>query len=68
MFRPGRGLLAATLARMGQLEDARAEAAEVLRFGPSFTISGAGRALSAFKSAQDDKHFFDGLRMAGLPE
>ena len=67
-FRAGHGLLAATYAQLGQVEEARAEAAEVLRLGPSFTISGAGRRLSAFKSPQDDEHFFDGLRKAGLPE
>ena len=26
------------------------------------------RRISAFKSPQDDEHFFDGLRKAGLPE
>jgi len=67
-LRGGHGLLAATYAQLGQVEKARAEAAEVLRLGPSFTISGAGRRLSAFKSPQDDKHFFDGLSKAGLPE
>jgi hypothetical protein len=35
-------LLAATLVRTGQLEEARAEAAEVLQTGPRFTISGSG--------------------------
>jgi adenylate cyclase len=35
-------LLAATLVRTGQLEEARAEAAEVLRTRPRFIISGSG--------------------------
>jgi adenylate cyclase len=61
-------LLAATHAQLGQVEEARAEAAKILRLGPSFTISGVGRRLSAFKSPWDDKQFFDGLRKAGLPE
>jgi adenylate cyclase len=67
-FRAGHGLLAATYARLGHIEEARAHAAELLCLGPTFTISGAGRALSAFKDPEDDKHFFDGLRKAGLPE
>ena len=67
-FRAGHGLLAATYARLGQMDEARAQAAEVLRLGPGFTISGAGRTLSAFKDPEDDKHFFNGLRKAGLPE
>jgi adenylate cyclase len=67
-FRGGHGLLAATYARLGQMDEARAEVAQVLRLGPGFTISGAGRTLSAFKDPEDDEHFFDGLRMAGLPE
>jgi adenylate cyclase len=67
-FRASHGLLAATYARLGQMDEARAQAAEVLRLGPGFTISGAGRTLSTFKDPEDDKHFFDGLRKAGLPE
>ena len=68
-YRSGRRLLAATLARMGRLEEAQAEVAEALRLGPSFyTISGMGRRLTAFKYPRDDKHFFDALREAGLPE
>jgi hypothetical protein len=61
-------LLAATLAQMGYPEEARAEAAEFRRLFPSYTISGIGRQLTAFKYPRDDKHFFDGLRKAGLPE
>jgi adenylate cyclase len=62
----GHGLLAATLAQMGQLDEARAEMAAALRLG-AYTISRARR-LVAFKHPRDDKHFFDGLRKAGLPE
>jgi tetratricopeptide (TPR) repeat protein len=62
----GHGLLAATLAQMGQLDEAREEMAAALRLG-AYTISRARR-LVAFKYPQDDKHFFDGLRKAGLPE
>jgi adenylate cyclase len=60
--------LAATCARLRQLEDARTEVAEVLRLQPNFTIAGTTRKILAFKRLKDDKHFFDGLRKAGLPE
>jgi adenylate cyclase len=60
--------LAATYARLGQLEAARAEAAEVLRLQLNWTITGTARRVIAFKYAKDDKHFFDALRKAGLPE
>jgi hypothetical protein len=53
---------------MGHLEEARAEATEVLRRAPGFTISGVVRPLAAFKYPRDEKHFFEALRMAGLPE
>jgi Adenylate and Guanylate cyclase catalytic domain len=54
--------------QLGQLEEARAEAAEVPRLQPNYTIAGTTRSVMAFKSTKDDKHFFDGLRKAGLPE
>jgi adenylate cyclase len=60
--------LAATYARPGRPEQARAEVAEVLRIQPSFTISGTARWTMPFKSAQDGEHLFEGLRMAGVPE
>jgi adenylate cyclase len=63
----GHALLAMAHAQMGQLEQARAAAAEVLRLDPTFTIAGTARLLAAFKEAKDDKHFFDALRKAGLP-
>jgi adenylate cyclase len=59
--------LAMTLARSGQVDAARAEIAEVLRIDPSVTI-GTARTLTTFKHAKDDKHFYDALRKAGLPE
>ena len=63
----GRSLLAATLARMGHLDEARAEAAEALGLAPNFTISGF-RPLFGLKYPRDEKHLFEGLRIAGLPE
>lgn len=59
--------LAATYAQLGQLDKARAEAAEGLRIDPWFTI---GQALFArtCKRPEDAEHFQDGLRRAGYPE
>ena len=67
-LRAGHTVLAATYAQLGQMEEARAEAVEVLRVQPNFTISGTVRQLVAFKDPEDDKHCFEGLRKAGLPE
>ena len=66
--RAGHVSLAATYARLGQIDEARAEAAEVLRIHPNFTISGTARLACPFKLPEDDKHFFDALRIVGLPE
>jgi len=59
--------LAMTYAQMGRKEDARAEAEEVLRVEPGYTIERVRRANS-FKLPRDADHFFGGLRKAGLPE
>ena len=67
-FWAGHVWLAATYAQLGQPREARAAVAEVLRRLPNYTISGTSRRLIAFKDPKDDKHFFDGLRKAGLPE
>jgi adenylate cyclase len=50
------------------MEEARAEAAEVVRIQPDYTIAGTPGRIVGFKSPKDAKHFFDGLRKAGLPE
>jgi adenylate cyclase len=60
--------LAANLAQLGQLDEARAEAAEVLRLDPKYTIDGTERRLALNKRPEDAEHLFDGLRKAGLPE
>ena len=60
-------MLASSYAQSGQLEAARAEAAEVLRINPGFTIQGIKR-LFVYKSTNDAEHILDGLRKAGLPE
>jgi hypothetical protein len=35
---------------------------------PGYTISGTAQRLVAFKRPTDEKHFFDALRIAVLPE
>jgi len=59
--------LAANLAQLGHLDEARAEAAEALRIDPMCTID-VQRRLSLYKRPEDAEHLFDGLRKAGLPE
>jgi adenylate cyclase len=63
----GHAILAATYAQLGQLEDAYAEAVEVLRLNPRYTICGTQKRVSNFKRAEDTEHLIDGLRRAGLP-
>jgi adenylate cyclase len=60
--------LAANLAQLGQLDKARAEAAEALRLDPKYTIDGTQRRLALNKRPEDTEHLLDGLRKAGLPE
>ena len=63
--RPGRCWLTAAYAHLGQLEDARSQAAHVLRIDPDF-ISVGYRKLAAFWRPADVEHVIDGLRKAGL--
>jgi adenylate cyclase len=63
-FMLGHMVLAATYAQLGQLEEARAEAGEVLRILPTYTI--ATMSLGLIKHRADAEHFGDGLRKAGL--
>jgi adenylate cyclase len=67
-LRAGHVGLAVAYAKLGQMENAHAEVAEVLRVQPNFTISGTMKQLVSFKAPEDDKHYFEGLRKAGLPE
>jgi adenylate cyclase len=53
---------------LGRLDEARAEAAEVLRINRGFTIEKWKRILVAHKNPEDADHRVDGLRKAGLPE
>ena len=59
--------LASAYAQLGQLDEARKEAAEVLRINPGFTIEGYKRLLP-YKDPKDVEHRLDGMRKAGLPE
>jgi adenylate cyclase len=59
--------LAAAYAQSGRLEEARKEAAEVLRIYPGFTIESWKRTVP-WRDPKDAEHFIDGLRKAGLPE
>jgi adenylate cyclase len=59
--------LASAYAQLGELEEARKEAAEVLRINPGFTIERRKRTL-VYKDPKDAEHHLDGLRKAGLPE
>jgi hypothetical protein len=59
--------LAGAYAQSGQLEEARAEAAEVLQINPGFTIESSKRIL-VYKNPKDLEHYIDGMRKAGLPE
>jgi len=59
--------LAFAYAQSGQLEEARKEAAAVLRINPGFTIESWKR-LMVFKDPKDAERRIDGLRKAGLPE
>jgi adenylate cyclase len=59
--------LAAAYAQLGQLEEARAAAAQVLRINPNFTIEKWKR-IDILKKPEDVEHRMDGLRKSGLPE
>jgi adenylate cyclase len=63
----GHAFLAATYAKLGQSEHAAAEAAEVLRVNPQYTIDGTQKRVSIFKHKEDSDHLLDGLQQAGLP-
>ena len=64
----GRCLLAATCAQAGRKQDATAQATEVTRILPNYSINGTQRRLSPFKYPEHAKHLFDGLSKSGLPE
>jgi adenylate cyclase len=57
--------LTATYSMMGRMEDARAQAAEVLRLDPKYTVE-RGKERARIKNPDDRKRLIDGLRKAGL--
>jgi adenylate cyclase len=65
--RPGRAWLTATYSQLGRVEEARIEAAELLRIYPAWTIRGIFR-KGGYLRDEDVDHLADGLRKAGLPE
>jgi hypothetical protein len=58
--------LAAAYAQLGQLDSAKAQAAEVLRVEPFFTINGSPP-VSALKRPDDIEHVSNGLRGRTAP-
>jgi len=62
-----RRFLAASLAQLGRLDDARAEAELFLVGNPGFRIGHWAR-MEPFRDAATLEHFIDGFRKAGLPE
>ena len=62
-----RASLAAAYIMLGREEEARNEAAEVLRLDPKFSVE-AYRKRSLYKNPEDVKRFYDALLKAGLPE
>ncbi len=59
--------LTACYAEMGRLEDARAQAAEVLRIDPRYSIGRYATALT-YKQPEHAQRSLDAQRAAGLPE
>ena len=67
-YRTGsRRILAASLAQLGRMEEARHEAELFMVSNPSFTIS-HWAATQPFRDDAMREHFIDGYRKAGLPE
>ena len=60
--------LACTYAHLGLIDEARGEAAEVLRINPAFTIARWKCLGAAHKNPEDAEHRAEGLRKAGLPD
>jgi len=62
-----RRTLAASLAQLGRLEDARQEAELFMMSNPNFTIR-HWAASQPFRDEEARRHFVEGYRKAGLPE
>ena len=59
--------LAGCYAALGREEEAHAEAAEVLRLNPKFSVKKYAK-RSAIRDKAEKERFIDALRKAGLPE
>jgi len=64
---PSRSILAAALAQLGRIEEARVEGRLFLADYPRFRIE-SFLDTQAFRHKSDREHFADGYRKAGLPE
>ena len=62
----GRRLLAANYAHLGMMDEARAQASEVMRLHPGFRI-GRWRDRPPYKDQSVLERYIEGLRNAGLP-
>jgi TolB-like protein/class 3 adenylate cyclase len=60
--------LAACYAHLGQLKEAQAQAAAVMRFRPDFSTAEFLRNSTLLEREEDREHLRDGLIKAGLPE
>jgi adenylate cyclase len=67
-FRQARVCLAASYARLGQLEDAGIQVAHIRRLDPAYTISRSTKLIAPFKHVHDAEHWAESLRAAGVPE
>ncbi len=59
-------ILAASLAQLGRMKEAKAEAAQFLAAHPHFSIQHWGN-TQPFQREADRQHFIDGYLKAGLP-
>jgi adenylate cyclase len=53
--------------RLGRIDDARAEVAEILRLDPGYTLADLSERLP-FRYPEDREHYLADLRRAGVPE
>ena len=57
--------LTGTYSMMGRIADSQAQAKEVLRINPTFSVEGFSKG-TAYKNMDDWKCYMDALRKAGL--
>jgi TolB-like protein/Tfp pilus assembly protein PilF len=66
--RASHSYLAAAYARLGMMDEARAEIAELTRMDPSHRIRHHVRLLAPYRMPAHNEFLWEGLRMAGLPD